>query len=265
MPSVNGSGMKEQGASMQQDWAVGLEAVLGVPPHPAALFLEAFTHPSFSHEQQPPRPPHNQRLEFLGDAVVGLVVAHELWRRYPHLAEGELTRRRAAVVNSRSLADASRRLGLGRWLRMGRGEELTGGRERESALSDVFEAVAGALFIAYGLPVARDFVLKGLEPALLEAGEGPVPDFDAKTRLQERLQEISAVVPEYEVLAIEGPPHARVFTVAVHWQGRRLGIGRAGSKKAAEQAAAAEALRRLGAEAQASHDAPRAEPDPCRE
>ncbi|HEY8496821.1 MAG TPA: ribonuclease III [Limnochordales bacterium] len=246
---------------MEQNWAVGLEAVLGVPPQPAALFLEAFTHPSFTHEQPAPQPPHNQRLEFLGDAVVGLVVAHELWRRYPHLPEGELTRRRAAVVNSRALADAARRLGLGQWLRVGRGEELTGGRERESALSDLFEAVAGALFIAYGLPVARDFVLKGLEPALVEAGERPVPDFDAKTRLQERLQETSPVVPEYEVLAVEGPPHARVFTVAVHWQGRQLGIGRAGSKKAAEQAAAAEALRRLEAEAQASRDSSEAEPD----
>src|SRR5690606_3980889 len=99
---------------------------------------------------------------------------------------------------------------------------------------------------------------------LLEAGEGPVPDFDAKTRLQERLQEISAVVPEYEVLAIEGPPHARAFTVAVHWQGRRLGIGRAGSKNAAEQAAAAEALRRRGTEGQASNATCPPDPDPGR-
>ncbi|MFS8664743.1 MAG: ribonuclease III [Limnochordales bacterium] len=226
----------------------GLEAVLGVPPRPAHLFLEAFTHPSYAYEQPEPRPPHNQRLEFLGDAVVGLVVAHELWQRFPQRPEGELTRLRAAMVNSQALASAARRLGLGRWLRTGRGDELTGGRERDSTLSDLFEAVAGALFVAHGLDAAREFVLRGLAPAFDGLEQGQAGAMDAKTQLQERLHALGAKGPEYLVLAAEGPPHARTFTVAVHWQGRRLGVGRGASKKAAEQAAAAQALERLEAD-----------------
>src|SRR5690625_3933866 len=97
-------------------WAVGLEDVLGVPPAPAALFLEAFTHPSFANEQPPPGPPDNQRLEFLGDAVIGLAVAHELWRRFPDRSEGELARARTALVNTETLAQRGRSLRLHRWL-----------------------------------------------------------------------------------------------------------------------------------------------------
>lgn len=256
--------LEEQGNGVQENWAVGLEAVLGVPPQPAALFLEAFTHPSFSYEQREPRPPHNQRLEFLGDAVVNLVVAHELWQRHPDWPEGELSRQRAAIVSCRTLAGAARRLGLYRWLRLGRGEEQKGGRQKDGILCDLFEAVTGALLVARGLPAAWDFVLKGLGPALV-AREGWLPNFDAKTQLQERLQAISPVVPEYELLAVEGPPHLRVFTVAVHWQGRRLGIGRAGSKKGAEQAAAAEALKLLEAEGAGQGHKGQASREPARQ
>jgi len=226
-------------------WTTGLEAVLGAPPHPVELFLEACTHPSYAHEHPAPRPPHNQRLEFLGDAVVGLVVAEELWRRFPHWPEGDLTRLRAAAVNSRALAAAARRLALGRWLRMGRGEELSGGRERESALSDLFEALAGALFVAHGLAAARRFVLRGLGHFLVRAERGRASAVDAKTRLQERLHALGVEGPGYRLEGTAGPPHARTFTVGVYWRGRCLGIGRAGSKKAAEQAAASQALARL--------------------
>lgn len=232
-------------AAAERTWSAGLEAVLGVPPDPVDLFLEAFTHPSFSHEQPEPRPPHNQRLEFLGDAVVGLVVAHELWKRFPRLPEGELTRLRIATVNSRALADAARALGLGRWLRTGRGHELGGGRELESTLSDLFEAVTGAVFVAHGLAAARDFVLRGLGDAFARMAAGLLPGLDAKTQLQERLHAFGTDPPRYRLLGEEGPPHARVFHVAVYWRGRHLGTGKGASKKAAEQAAAAEALERL--------------------
>ncbi|HEY8417885.1 MAG TPA: ribonuclease III [Limnochordales bacterium] len=238
-------GPKTHDPAADKAWSAGLEAVLGVPPDPVDLFLEAFTHPSFAHEQPEPRPPHNQRLEFLGDAVVGLVVAHELWKRFPHLPEGDLTRLRIATVNSRALAEAARALGLGRWLRTGRGHELGGGREQESTLSDLFEAVAGAVFVAHGLPAARDFVLRGLADAFASMAAGLLPGVDAKTQLQERLHTIGMDPPRYRLLTEEGPPHARTFRVAVYWRGQQLGVGQGGSKKAAEQAAAAQALVRL--------------------
>jgi len=228
-----------------EEGLAGLEEVLGVPPRPAALFLEAFTHPSYAHEQPDPRPAHNQRLEFLGDAVVGLVVAHELWRRFPDLPEGELTRRRIAAVNRTALAAAARRIGLARWLRLGRGHERSGGRGQAGTLSDLFEAVVGALFAAYGLPAAEEFVLRSLGGDL-EGDRGSASnDGDPKTELQELLQALGPETPAYELMAVEGPPHAPTFTCAVTWRGRRIGVGQGDSKKAAEQAAAAAALRAL--------------------
>ncbi|MBO8141884.1 MAG: ribonuclease III [Firmicutes bacterium] len=239
-----------------------MDRVLGVRPEPVQLFLEAFTHPSFSHEQPEPRPAHNQRLEFLGDAVVGLVVASELFQRHPDRSEGELTRRRAAVVNTRALAEAARRMGLNAWLRLGKGEELAGGRERDSNLSALYEAVAGAVFSVAGFDAAREFVLRGLKDRLdsfAQASPDLAAGFDAKTRLQEYLQALEKVAPEYRVVEVSGPDHARTFTVAVSWRGRELAVGKGASKKAAEQDAALRALNLLAQEA--SDGGPRAPGD----
>lgn len=226
-------------------WAVGLEDVLGVPPSPAALFIEAFTHSSYAHERGAPAPPHNQRLEFLGDAVVGLAVADELWRRYPDSPEGELARARTALINAETLANVARSLDLGRWLLLGRGERLAGGRDRESMLCDVFEAVVGALFVGYGWEEAARFVLRQLDEPLREAMARPTQSVDAKTRLQELLHERAPESPVYAVVDAYGPDHARTFIVDVLWQEGPVGRGEGASKRAAEQAAAADALRRL--------------------
>lgn len=224
------------------EWEAGLADVLGVAPHPAALFLEALTHPSYPEEAPPPRPPHNQRLEFLGDAVVGLVAAELLWRRFPARPEGELARMRSALVNTRALADVARSLQLGRWLRMARGEELAGSRKRDSTLCDAFEAVVGAIFVAHGWDEARRFVQRHLAPRIDELARSSRPGLDPKTRLQELFQKTTAELPEYDVIAVEGPAHARTFTAVVKWRGRELGRGRGSTKKAAERAAAEAAL-----------------------
>jgi len=228
-------------------WEAGLADALGVWPHPASLFLEALTHPSYPAEAPPPKPAHYQRLEFVGDAVIGLVAAHMLWQRFPARSEGELARMRAALVNTGALAEVARQLGLGRWLRMGRGEELSGGRDRDSTLCDALEAVTGALFVAYGWETAAAFVRRILTPGVERLAADDQPVVDPKSRLQELLQHAGGEVPEYELVGVEGPDHARTFTVVVRWQGKELGRGRGSSKKAAQQEAAADALARLQA------------------
>lgn len=238
-------------------WEAGLAEALGVPPQPASLFLEALTHPSYPAEAPPPKPAHNQRLEFLGDAVIGLVAAHMVWSRFPDRPEGHLARMRAALVNSAALAGVARRLGLGRWIRMSRGEELSGSRDRDSTLCDALEAVVGAVYAAYGFERARALVERLLAPAVERLAEDEAPAFAPKTVLQELLQQESREVPEYVVVEREGPPHAPVFTVAVRWRGEELGRGRGTTKKAAEQAAAADALaRRRSSKASLQSDDP---------
>lgn len=226
-------------------WEAGLADALGVTPHPASLFLKALTHPSYPAEAAPPKPPHNQRLEFLGDAVIGLVAAHVLWQRFPDRSEGELARMRAALVNTGALADIARQLGLGRWLLMGRGEDRSGSRRRDSTLCDALEAVVGALFVAHGWEAAEKFVRRILSPGVERLARDDRPGVDPKSRLQEMLQQTGGGVPEYELVAAEGPDHARVFTVVVRWQGRTLGQGRGPTKKSAQQQAAANALARM--------------------
>lgn len=226
-------------------WAAGLEETLGVSPRPVALFLEAFTHPSFSNEQSAPRPADNQRLEFIGDAVIALAVARELWRRFPDWREGDLARARTALVNTQALAERGRSLDLQRWLRLGRGELKSGGMHRDSTLCDAFEALVGALFLAYGWEQAENFLLDQLEEPLERLAASESPGLDPKTRLQEMLQRQGTGVPEYVLLDASGPDHRRTFAVEVRWQGVGLGAGRGTTKRAAEQAAAADGLSRL--------------------
>lgn len=226
-----------------ESWLVELEAVVGHTFRDRSLLELALTHPSVTHDHGVATP-HNQRLEFLGDAVLQLVLTDELYAKFPGLGEGPLTQARAELVNRRTLADQSRTLGIGRFLRLSRSEESTGGRDRASALADAFEAVIGAVYLDGGLAPARNFVLRRFHESFgaLEA----LPSIqNPKGELQELLQAESAEAPVYEVLSVSGPDHDRLFECAVIFGGQRIGSGSGKTKKAAESEAARVALERL--------------------
>lgn len=194
-------------------------------------------------------PVHNERLEFLGDAAIGLAVADMLYEKWPDLAEGDLTRMRASLVNSESLARLARDLGLDELIKMGVGEQHGGGFQRRSTLEDVFEAVIGAVFLDGGYPAARE-VLARLAAAPLSALPDPELLKDPKTRLQEILQARGLGLPEYRLTDSTGPDHARQFAAECRVAALNLaGRGSGTSRRRAEQAAADEVLSRL-AEAQ---------------
>ncbi len=209
----------------------------------AKLLQLALTHPSVAHERGAPAQT-NQRLEFLGDAVLQLVLTHAFYEKFPALDEGALTKARAKLVNRRSLADCARALGIGAHLILGRGEEMQGGREKPSALADAFEALLGAIYLDGEFAAAREFVLREFSPALDELAVAPGID-NPKGELQEFLQTKSPAAPEYEMTSSEGPDHDRRFECRVLHDGIELARGRGRSKKTAESAAALAALQNL--------------------
>jgi len=199
-----------------------------------ALLGRALTHRSYAYENG--NLPHNERLEFLGDAVLGLVVTDTLYRTHPDLAEGQLAKLRAAVVNSRALADVARVIGLGDYVMLGRGEETTGGRDKASILADTTEALIGCIYLSVGLPAADTFVHHVLDPLLAHtAGLGAALDW--KTSLQELVSTGALGSPQYH-LKDEGPDHDKVFTAEALVGDEVLGTGTGRSKKEAEQRAA---------------------------
>jgi len=207
------------------------------------LLKLALTHPSVAHEQSASTQT-NQRLEFLGDAVLQLVLTRELYEKFPAFGEGPLTKARAKLVNRRTLADHARALGLGEYLILSRGEEMHGGRERPSALADTFEALLGAIFLDGGFEKARDFIL--LEFASAFGTLSVIPTLEnPKGELQELLQSLSSQAPRYHVVTATGPDHDRVFECTVHHDGVELARGSGKSKKAAESEAALAALTKL--------------------
>ena len=205
------------------------------------LLRIALSHPSLSSEIRP-APPDNQRLEYLGDAVVELAISSHLYHRFPDLKEGTLTKLRASVVSKPALAKAARSIDLGSLLLMSNGESGSGGRERDSNLADAFESIAGAIFLDSGLEAATTVVLQLLAPQLDELNPSKAQG-NFKGELQEILQKITTHSPTYQVLSEEGPPHKRNFICIVTWQNKELGQGRGSSKKAAEAAAAQAALK----------------------
>ncbi len=209
-----------------------------------SLLETAMVHSSFAHESWETPRESNERLEFLGDAVLNFLTARYLFTAYPRKSEGELTSLRAAVVRESTLARFARTLELGSALRLGRGVEQSGGRERDSLLSDGFEALIGAIFLDGGIDAAAQFwtpFLEGEVQTILERGLS----LDERTRLQERMQGERNQTPQYRTVAAEGPDHDRRFTVEV-WAGdERLGTGEGSSKQAAAQAAARAALQLL--------------------
>ncbi len=213
-----------------------LEAALGTGID-AALLEQALTHRSYAYEHG--GLPTNERLEFLGDAVLGLVVTDALYRRHPDLSEGSLAKLRASVVNARALAGVARSLQLGRWLRLGRGEQVTGGRDKTSILADTMEAVIGAVFLDRGMPGATAMVRALFDP-LMSAASQDGAELDWKTALQEITAARGLGVPDYRLTG-SGPDHARSFTADVLVAGQVRGSGAGGSKKQAEQQAAEQA------------------------
>lgn len=210
----------------------------------AQLLELALTHRSFAYESG--GLPTNERLEFLGDSVLGVVVTDALYHRYPDLPEGNLAKLRSAVVSARALAVQARRLGLGEFIRLGRGEETTGGRDKSSILADTFEAVLGAVYLDLGIEVSRELILRLLDEQLAEAAELGA-GLDWKTSLQELTAEFGIGVPTY---AIEesGPDHAKRFEAQVVLSNKHYGHGTGSNKKEAEQQAAASAYAELKAE-----------------
>jgi ribonuclease III len=219
-----------------------LEAALGSALDPE-LMARALTHRSYAYEHG--GLPTNERLEFLGDAVLGLVVTDALYTSHPDLPEGQLAKLRASVVNTRALAEVARGLGLGAWLRLGKGEEVTGGRDKASILADTMEAVIGAVYLERGLAGATVVVRRLFDPLMAAAADDGA-SLDWKTSLQELTAARGLGVPEY---AIEesGPDHAKAFTAQALVAGEPRGTGAGRSKKEAEQQAAEGAWRALTA------------------
>jgi len=220
-----------------------LQRGLGYQFSKPELLRLALTHPSVAHETTAPTP-HNQRLEFLGDAVLSLVLTQELYEKFYTVSEGPLTKARAQMVNRRSLAEQARRFHVGQFLILSRGEESSGGREKQSALADAFEAILGAIFLDGGFNAAREFILKCFRDSFGQLAR--IPNIDnPKGELQEQLQARSTDAPRYETTSVSGPDHDRLFECAVFHDGRELGRGKGKSKKAAESQAALAALQTL--------------------
>jgi ribonuclease-3 len=210
----------------------------------AELLRRALTHRSYAYEHG--GLPHNERLEFLGDAVLGIVVTETLYRDHPDLPEGKLAKLRASIVNMRALADVARTMvphGLGSYIRLGRGEEVTGGRDKSSILADTVEAVLGAVYLEHGLDGASRVVHALFDPLMHEVATTSA-GLDWKTTLQELTADRGLGVPEY-IMASEGPDHAKTFTARASVAGRTFTASTGRSKKEAEQAAAEAAWRAI--------------------
>src|SRR5260370_24372954 len=218
-----------------------LEQGIGSKVRKCVLLAEALTHPSLGHETQR----HhfdNQRLEFLGDAVLQLIFTEHLFRLFPHFSEGQLTKMRSRLVSREGLKVHAINIGLGAYLMMGRGEEASGGRERAWMLADAFEALVGAMYLDSNLEVVRRFILDEAHDDIQRLALQPL-EVNPKGQLQEILQAISAKSPVYEIVSQAGPEHQKLFIAKVIWDSAELGSGEGSSKKQAETAAALAALR----------------------
>lgn len=220
------------------------EKRIGASFRKISLLQRALTHKSFANEQKLPPEEQNERLEFLGDAVLELAVSELLMKRYPEFSEGDLSKMRAAVVNEKQLAGLARNFQLGEYLYLGRGEEQTSGREKNSLLADAYEAVLGALYLDRGFQKTAAVIQRHYDPLLKET---PPHGFyeDYKTELQERCQDLFRVIPRYRLVAERGPDHDKTFDIEIFVGGDVMGRGVGRSKKEAEQEAAKEALERL--------------------
>ncbi len=206
--------------------------------HDEELMSTALIHPSYAQERSVLS--NNQRLEFLGDAVLDFVVAEYLYQSYRDKAEGDLTQIRARVVCEKALVEMANRINIGKYLMLGRGEDMSGGRNRKSILADTVEAVIGAIYLDQGLDCAREFILKHLQSVIIETASGDYQDY--KSRLQEIVQARSKDNVHYKIITETGPAHAKSFVAGVFLKDELLATGQGKSKKEAEQNAAGKAL-----------------------
>lgn len=231
---VDGMTGRNRWQKLADDWGL-LEVDLN-------LLRQALTHASFVREAGLESRHSNQRLEFLGDCVLDLIIAEYLYGRWPELTEGDLTKMKSRLVREQSLAQVARELGLGEHLLLGRGEEESGGCHKPSLLADALEAVIGALWQSLGWEAAREFVLQQFAEMLRGAERETQVSYDHKSCLQELLQAHTKQIPEYVTIATEGPPHDRTFTAEARFNDLSLGRGSGRTKQSAEQAAAHQAL-----------------------
>jgi ribonuclease-3 len=254
MPEVKGeegeSGVKK--IEIEEN-VVKAENCLGIIFKNKDLLAQALIHRSFSFEAGVQET--NERLEFLGDSVLNLVVTDIIFKRFPNLAEGNLAKLRANLVNANTLANVAQNLGLGECILMGRGAELTGGRQRTSILSGTFEAVIGAIYLDKGIKIVKDFVIKMFSQAIEEQASKEEYG-DPKTRLQEYVMAEFGDIPRYRIVKEYGPVHDRTFEAAVWIEGEIWGRGAGKSKKKAEQMAAEEAIKRFEEREEAREDLP---------
>jgi ribonuclease-3 len=218
-----------------------LQKVIGHQFKDLQLLQEALTHPSLAHEQCANGTRHNQRLEFLGDAVLQLILTDRIFEMFPEFPEGKLTQVRAHLANRHTLHRRALGVQLGEFLLLGKGEEASGGRERLSNLADAYEALLGAVYLDGGVRAARKFIAAQFAQEFKNLKETS-PRQNPKGRLQELLQEQSTANPQYRVIQESGPDHNKHFEAVVEWQGREIGRGHGSSKKLAEVAAAEDAL-----------------------
>lgn len=221
-----------------------LQKIIGYNFKKLDLLHEAITHPSIAHERGGENGPHNQRLEFLGDAVLQVVLTDRIYKLYPDHPEGKLTQTRAHLANRHTLFRRAQAIELGEHLLLGKGEEASGGRERLSNLADAYEALLGAIYLDGGLRAARKFILTQFADEFANIKQTS-PRQNPKGRLQELLQAHSPNGPTYRVVCESGPDHNKYFEIAVQWEGREIGRGKGSSKKQAEMVAAEVALAAL--------------------
>ena len=221
-----------------------LEARLRIKFKDPHLLRQALIHTSYLNENPGIGVGSNERLEFLGDAALGVVVAHQLYVEYPDVDEGRLTELRAHLVRRDTLARAAARFDLGEYLQLGRGEDAAGGRKRPTNLARGYEALVGAIFLDGGIVKARGFIKRSLRDEFAKLRQSGMPH-DPKSRLQEVIQSRWQTTPSYRLMKTEGPDHARRFTVQVVVGGKPLGTGEGRSKQMAEKAAAQEALNQI--------------------
>jgi len=224
-----------------------LQQTIGVAFQDIALLEQAFIHSSYVNENPDSPLPDNERLEFLGDALLSFIVTEKLYHEFPHLAEGELTEIRVSLIREETLAQLASELNLGDYLYLAKGEESTGGRHRQSNLADTFEALIGAIFLDQGLTAIRDFVLRKLHSQLEQIKAGDIGQ-NYKALLQEFTQAKYKLLPTYRIVEVSGPDHDKSFTVEVTLGDRILGTGSGKSKRAAEIEAARSAWEKLAAE-----------------
>jgi len=226
--------------------ASDFQAKLGYRFRSLDLLERALTHKSFSNETRDARSPNNERLEFLGDAVLGFAIGEMIYRSFPNLQEGALSKIKAHLVSANMLAVKGRLLEIGRFLRMGAGEARSGGAEKLSLLADAFEAVVAAIYLDGGLTATEEFVRRMFAAEVTGIDIGDLSFHDYKTTLQETAQGLGLPLPEYRVVEESGPDHEKAFVVELLWDGDAFAYGRGPSKREAQRKAAKDALKKLG-------------------